>query len=164
MSASTQWHYGRDGQQHGPVTEDELQRLVANGELRPNDLVWNPSMPNWSPAAGALPALFPNVQPPPMQSTVHYATPQRRSAGDDAGMRMLLPVGRSGWAIAAGYLGLLSVLLVFAPFALICGIIAVVVIQKNPEKRGMGRAIFGIAMGGIFTVALIAAVISAFVA
>ena len=26
--------------------------------------------------------------------------------GDDAGIRMLLPVGRSGWAIAAGYLGL----------------------------------------------------------
>ena len=37
--------------------------------------------------------------------------------GDDAAMRMLLPVGRSGWAIAAGYLGLFSLIVLPAPYA-----------------------------------------------
>jgi hypothetical protein len=68
---------------------------------------------------------------------------------------MLLPVGRSGWAIASGYLGLLSVLCVFAPFALLTGILAVMEIKRNPKKHGMGRAIFGIIMGTIFMVPLV---------
>ena len=80
----------------------------------------------------------------------------RRAFGDDAGMRMLLPVGRSGLAIAAGYLGLVSILLIPAPFALILGILAIREIRRSrqTDKRvyGMGRAIFGIAMGALFTV------------
>lgn len=70
-------------------------------------------------------------------------------------MRMILPVGRSGTAIAAGYLGLFSVLLFFAPFALLFGILAVIDIKKHKEKHGMGRAIFGIVMGALFTLVLI---------
>lgn len=91
--------------------------------------------------------------------------PKRRrrppELGDDAGVRMLLPVGRSGWAIAAGYLGLFAVLCIPAPLALIAGIIAVIDIKKNPKKHGMGRAIFGIVMGGIFTVLLLISMVVA---
>jgi predicted acyltransferase len=68
---------------------------------------------------------------------------------------MLLPVGRSGWAIAAGYLGLISVLCIPSPFALLAGILAVREMRRNPKKRGMGRAVFGIVMGGIGTIALV---------
>lgn len=60
---------------------------------------------------------------------------------------MLIPVGRSPWAIAAGYLGLLSLLGLPAPIALAVGIVAVIDIRKNPDRHGMGRAIFGIVMG-----------------
>jgi hypothetical protein len=67
----------------------------------------------------------------------------------DPGMRMLLPVGRSGWAIASGYLGLLSVLFIFAPFAIITGCIAIYDIKTHPTRHGMGRAIFGIVLGGV---------------
>jgi hypothetical protein len=70
---------------------------------------------------------------------------------NEAVMRMLLPVGRSFWAIAAGYLGLFSLLIIPAPLALICGIMAVREIRRNPDKHGMGRAVFGIMMGGIGT-------------
>jgi hypothetical protein len=83
--------------------------------------------------------------------------PRRRrqyDIGEDAGMRMLLPVGRSGWAIASGYLGLISVLLVPAPFALLTGILAIVEMRRNPRVHGMGRAIFGIIMGTLGTAAL----------
>lgn len=75
-------------------------------------------------------------------------------------MRLLLPVGRSGWAIAAGYLGLRSPLLIFAPFALVCGIVAIIDMRRNPHRHGMGRAIFGIVMGALFSILLLVMVIS----
>ncbi len=82
------------------------------------------------------------------------------SIGDDVGMRMLLPVGRSIWAIIAGYLALFSFLcLPLGPFALITGIVAIVDIRNNTKKHGMGRAIFGVVVGAMATIALIAAVI-----
>lgn len=74
-----------------------------------------------------------------------------KSMGSDPTMRMLLPVCRSFWAIAAGYLGLISILFLPALFALITGIFAVLDIKKNPEKHSIGRAIFGIAMGVLFS-------------
>jgi hypothetical protein len=80
---------------------------------------------------------------------------QSSDIGDDAGMRMILPVGRSALAIIAGYLGLFSLILIPAPLALIFGILAVIDIKKNPKKHGMGRAIFGIIMGVIFSILLI---------
>jgi sugar phosphate permease len=67
--------------------------------------------------------------------------------GQDAGMRMLLPVGRSGWAIAAGYLGLFAFIILPAPLAVIISIVAIIDIRKHPEKHGMGRAIFGLIAG-----------------
>lgn len=68
-------------------------------------------------------------------------------------MRMLIPVGRSGWAIAAGYAGLFSFIFIGAPFALVFGILGVRENRRsrltaNP-KHGMGRAIFGIIMGAL---------------
>jgi hypothetical protein len=73
--------------------------------------------------------------------------------GQSAGMRMLIPVGRSGWAIAAGYLGLFSVLVIPAPIALFISIMAIRDIRRHPDRHGMGRAIFGLIMGGLFTLA-----------
>lgn len=66
-------------------------------------------------------------------------------------MRWLLPVGRSGLAIAAGYVGLLSFLLIPAPFALVLGILAIRDIQAHPTKHGMGRAVFGVVAGALGT-------------
>ena len=74
-----------------------------------------------------------------------------QSIDDDPTMRMLLPVGRSGLAIAAGYFGLFSVIFFPAPIALLLGFLALRDIKKNPEKGGTGRAIFGLVMGIIFT-------------
>ncbi len=61
--------------------------------------------------------------------------------------RALLPVGRSGYAIAAGYLALFSIMVAPAPLALVFGVLAYRDIKKNPHKHGMGRAWFGIIMG-----------------
>jgi hypothetical protein len=72
--------------------------------------------------------------------------------GENAAVRMLLPVGRSGWAIAAGYAGLFAMLCFPAPVALILGIIAIRDLKKHPHKHGMGRAVFGLAMGILFSI------------
>ena len=89
--------------------------------------------------------------PPPL--------PQPARFGDSAVERMLLPVGRSGWAIAAGYLGLFSLIVLPAPIALIVSIIAIRDIRKSRTaahpKHGMGRAIFGLIMGILGTGVLV---------
>jgi hypothetical protein len=81
---------------------------------------------------------------------------------DDPAMRWVLPVGQSVWSIVAGYLGLFSLLCFPAPLALICGIVAVVHLRKNPRLSGWGRAIFGIVMGTLGSAFLLLGLISAF--
>ena len=83
------------------------------------------------------------------------------SIENDPAMRMLLPVGRSPYAILAGYLGLVSVIMFPAPLALIFGLLALRDIKRNPETGGKGRAIFGVVMGAIFSVILLFLVIAA---
>jgi hypothetical protein len=90
--------------------------------------------------------------------------PQPRPIEDDPMIRMLIPVGRSIWAIAAGYAGLFAVLMFPAPLALILGILAIRDIKKHPTKHGMGRAIFGLVSGFLFTIPLVFFIILAIVA
>ena len=73
----------------------------------------------------------------------------------DVTERFILPVGRSGWAIASGYLGLFSVLIFPAPFALLTGVLAIRAMRRDPKKHGMGRAVFGIVMGTLGTALLL---------
>jgi len=80
--------------------------------------------------------------------------------GDSAGLRMIIPVGRSPAAILAGYLGLFSVLLIPAPFAVLFGVLAIRELRLNPAKHGMGRAIFGIVCGVLVMVLSVAFLIS----
>jgi hypothetical protein len=88
------------------------------------------------------------------------AQPRMQPIADDAGMRFLLPVGRSVWAIAAGYAGLFAVLVFPAPVALVLGIVAVRDIRSHPDRHGMGRAVFGIVMGSLGTLLLAVFVVS----
>ena len=68
----------------------------------------------------------------------------------------LLPVGRSGMAIVAGYLAIVSIFLCLpAPLALITGILGLRDIKQNPEKGGKGRALFGVIVGGIGTLGIV---------
>ena len=170
-----QWFFGRDGVHHGPVSEEVLRRMVDSGELGPDDLVWREGLAAWQPAQ-QVPGLLDMVAvaPPPLPgegprvsaatyapgSPLGYARPgQYRSPaqgiGADAGMRMILPVGRSGWAIAAGYLGLLSLgCFILGPVAILCSVMAMRDMKLHPERHGMGRVITGFVLGGIGTIVL----------
>ncbi len=89
------------------------------------------------------------------------AQPPSRGLGDDAAMRLLLPVGRSGLAIVAGYLGIFSLFLPVGPIAILVAVLAIRDIKAHPEKHGMGRAIFAIIAGGIATLILLALIVHA---
>ena len=79
------WYYAKDGQQNGPVTTEEITRLVATGTITAKDLVWRDGMTDWKPA-GELPELAPKpaatpIMPPPV------AAPPSASAGSGARTR-----------------------------------------------------------------------------
>lgn len=167
--ADAGWFVAQQGTPHGPTTLALLSQHAVSGLLRRDSLVWQAGMTQWARADSvpALAALFatlppdppapgaPPVQPGPVRG---YVSP---APEHDLATRMLLPVGRCPWAIAAGYLGLFSLLLVPAPLALACGIVAVIRIRKTPGLHGMGRAIFGIIMGGLGTAFGVLALIGA---
>lgn len=133
----------------------------AVGSFLPSMLCLIVGLVLWKKArrgSGSPSAAAPQAPPPPGAAAgVDPADAARPAAdlGDNAGVRLLLPVGRSGWAIAAGYLGLVSVLIFPAPFALATGIYAIIDIRRNPKKHGMGRAIFGVVMGGLGTLLIL---------
>jgi hypothetical protein len=82
------------------------------------------------------------------------------AAGGDEALKYLIPVGRSGWAVAAGYLAFFAIFALPAPFALAAGILGLRDIKQNPEKLGKGRAIFGIVMGGLGCLILLAVMLN----
>jgi hypothetical protein len=73
----------------------------------------------------------------------------------------IVPVNTSGWAIAAGYLGLFSLVFIGAPFAIFTGIMALRHISKNPGMRGRVRAWVGIVLGSLGLLGLAGVIISA---
>jgi len=44
-----EWYYVEAGQQAGPVTEEQLNAMVASGKIRGDTLVWRAGMENWTP-------------------------------------------------------------------------------------------------------------------
>lgn len=68
----------------------------------------------------------------------------------------LVPTNVSGWAVAAGYLGLLTFILftIPGPLALFTGIKGLRQIRGRPGLNGKVRAWVGIVLGGLGTVLL----------
>ena len=85
---------------------------------------------------------------------------RRRPPEADPAMKFVVPLNTSALAILAGYVGLVSVLCIPAPFALVLGILALQQLKKNPRLDGKGRAIFAIVMGAVFSIPLVIALLS----
>jgi hypothetical protein len=132
------WFYEVGGERRGPVALDELRRLVQAGTVGRATKVWAEGMAAPAPA-GELAVLFPPVPA--------------------AWMQWLLPVGRSPFAIAAGYLGLLSFIPFVSYVAILIAVLAIIDLRRHPEKSGWGRVIFGlviaIPMSLLYTVSLV---------
>lgn len=80
------YYVGKNGQQTGPFSIEQLKEQLANGQLGGGDLVWTEGMANWIPAntlpglASGAPVTNPYPQPPsPYQQQPPaqlYAPPQ----------------------------------------------------------------------------------------
>lgn len=76
-----QWHCSAGGKQYGPVDEPTLKAWIAEGRLKPTDLIWREGMAEWQPissfpefsgAAGGVPPVSPDAGrfvPPPTGGT-----------------------------------------------------------------------------------------------
>ena len=93
---SENWYYSENGQQRGPVGLEEMRGLTLSGRIRPGDLVWNATMPNWVAAqsigqlwaapAGGAPARAPRKQAPGAVAAAGVARKQAPGAVATAGV------------------------------------------------------------------------------
>ena len=163
------YRVSRNGTDLGQFPQAELIQGMSSGQFTREDWVWQEGMAEWRPLfevlAVSAPPPLPGQPPPLFQTDRPRPGPAPSPAAEpDFAMRMLLPVGRSTWAIIAGYLGLFGLVIVPAPLALIASILAIRDIQKSKKtgqrKHGMGRAIFGLVVGIAGTLILIALVVA----
>jgi GYF domain 2 len=50
MPEPVEWYLGRDGQQYGPLSDEEMARFRELGHLQMTDLVWRKGFADWAPA------------------------------------------------------------------------------------------------------------------
>lgn len=105
------------------------------------------------------PAAPPGYAPPGYAPAGYAPGGWGAPAQRDRAMEALLPVNRSGLAIAAGYAGLFSILLIFGPVAILLGVLALRDLAGKPTVGGRGRAWFGIIAGSIGTLVLVLLVV-----
>jgi hypothetical protein len=62
------WYYALDNQRQGPVDKKEIQRLINEGELGVDDLVWTSGMDDWTPIS-EVDSLQPSPPPLPQEKS-----------------------------------------------------------------------------------------------
>jgi hypothetical protein len=73
---SVEWFLARDGQQHGPISAAEMDKIRELGYLLPNDLVWRQGLSDWQPASSVFPPKpAPETPPAPTPAVVEAAAP-----------------------------------------------------------------------------------------
>jgi hypothetical protein len=51
------YHYSLNGQQMGPVSEEQLREMLAAGTITAATLIWKEGMADWQPVASVLPGI-----------------------------------------------------------------------------------------------------------
>jgi hypothetical protein len=77
-----EWYYALNDQRMGPVSESEFLRLIANGEVRPETLVWREGMTEWQPCREVAP---PTPSPAAMCSDCGAMFPENELITIDGG-------------------------------------------------------------------------------
>jgi TM2 domain-containing membrane protein YozV len=83
---ASEWYYSHDGERHGPVPVEHIKEMAAAGQIRPDDLVWQSGMENWT-AAGKVPGLLPPAAAPPPIPADRSAPLTVQAIGDLAAIR-----------------------------------------------------------------------------
>ena len=74
------WYYSKNGNQVGPVTEEELRAKAGTGEVLATDLIWKEGMPDWKPFSRVLGVQPGTGAPPVPPSLVKGSVPMHQPA------------------------------------------------------------------------------------
>lgn len=141
-----QWYYTHDGAECGPVSKSELQRMLAAGQVIPEDHVWFDGMESWQRVRD-VPDLVRSLSSRLTAAEVRFAIPREG------------PESAAGMAIASlvfGLLGITILPLLGSVLAIIFGHIALGQIQRsNGRKSGRGLAVSGLILGYLFLICFV---------
>jgi hypothetical protein len=116
----------------------ETKSATETGRRIPKELIGPPRLP-----------LRPVIQEDDDDDELTEFEPRREATLVE---RMILPIGVSGYALVAGYLGLFSIIPSIGPLALIFALLAMRDLKKRPQLHGWARVIVGLVMGIFGTV------------
>jgi len=139
------WYYGENGLEHGPVSEAELDELIASQRVTPASLVWREGMHSWLPLSAARGHQAMSMAGPSAAMTVpgSGAFPPYPSHE--------INVPSSGLAVASlvcGIVGIATCTFITGIPAVICGHMAMSEIANSPvPMAGRGMAITGLITG-----------------
>lgn len=169
-----QYHVGRDGQQFGQFTEEQIRQGLESGRFLTSDLTWREGMPQWKPlievfgfaAAAALSA--------PMVS--HVGTMPQAGGYPQPVSYQHVGVGvmpMSGMCVASMVMGIISIVSFFGcPAVIVLGIPGVIcghmglaeIKRSGNNMQGTGMGIAGLIMNYLaLLIGLVAFVLIAFV-
>jgi len=143
-----QWYYGLNGQQSGPVEDDEIRAMLASGMINGQTIVWCEGMDEWLPI----------LQVPEWASQVVTPPPTAAGPAPVPAYGHVPVVPNNGMAIASMVCGISSLVLLFSCFigilagvpAVVCGHMALKQIREYVlPMGGRGMAIAGLVTGYI---------------
>ena len=142
-----QIHIGRNNQQLGSFTVQQVLGGLASGQFLPTDIAWHEGLGDWEPLS-SLAAL--NAAEPPPVAAAPPPVPQAIFQPQPAAQPMLQPTATSslaGWSLGLGIGSFFFYLLTAIP-AVICGHMALGRIKRSGGALGgSGLAITGLVLG-----------------
>jgi hypothetical protein len=147
------WYFGENGMQQGPVTDAELEELIAAGRIVPTTLVWREGMATWQPLAGVRG----HVQASPPAADPGWNLPLGYPSSGYPPYGVSVPT--SGLAVASmicGLVGIFTCTFFSGIPAVICGHMALNQIANSPlPMAGREMAITGLISGYLAVVPII---------
>lgn len=153
-----EWYYANDRHEQVPCREEDLPRLVLNGHLQPDTLVWHEGLPQWTPCRTVRPDLFshlPAAAPPALPAAAPPALPSQMGGSPQRPPAAAVPTdGLSVASLILGILGLVSVGCygIGVPFsiaAIICGHIAKRGLSDPSQNSNRSMSVVGLVIGYI---------------
>jgi hypothetical protein len=147
----TQWYCYIQDQQYGPVDEPTLRQWIHEGRVLPENMVWNPQLPDWTPArdvpglmSGASVGGPPQHPQTPASSPSHTRYPQAGAGYQPHQAGLCLGLAIAGWVTCCFFLDIAALILASKEIQeMDAG-------RKDPSGRGMAKAaqiISGIHLG-----------------
>lgn len=71
----SEWYYEHNGSAEGPISEDNIRRMIRDGIIKADTGLWRQEMDEWQPAASIRTFSDAFQQPPPLPESQSYSAP-----------------------------------------------------------------------------------------